>query len=409
MSFSDLFASTPLRNMFYDPSDDKEAAEAGLQEGRDAYANLPEVQFGNMNMQGPMEAKDVSFSPVAAQMGEVTMAGPTAYNDIAVNPEYKAAQANQLAALDEMRKSGGMTAQDQANLAGIQNAELANERGQREAILQKARMQGTASGGNALMAQLMGQQAAASDQNMQGLNVAGMAQNRALQAAQAGGQLGGQMENKAYGEEAQKAAASDAINRFNAQNSTGMSQANAQAANQMGQFNAGNTLGAQQFNVNKAQGVNNATSAAKNQNQYYNQYAMPQQQFSNAATKASGQAGVGANAANVANQQMASNQQSQAGIWGGLTQLGGKVVDKFVPGAGHGGRIPGLPAVHGDSQANDSFHLMASPGEVVVPRSLAMSNNPKAIATFVQHAPSVHTPDQKKAAMLSALKNMRRR
>ena len=68
------------------------------------------------------------------------------------------------------------------------------------------------------MAQLMANQNAANQNNQSGLEVAGMAQNRALQAGQAAGQLGSQMEGQQYAQQAQRAAAQDAIAQFNARN-----------------------------------------------------------------------------------------------------------------------------------------------------------------------------------------------
>lgn len=40
-----------------------------------------------------------------------------------------------------------------------------------------------------------------------------------------------------------------------------------------------------------------------------------------------------------------------------------------------GGKIPGQPEVPGDSKENDKVHIMASPGEVVIPRSIATHPN----------------------------------
>jgi hypothetical protein len=105
-------------------------------------------------------------------------------------------------------------------------------------------------------------------------------------------------------------------------------------------------------------------------------------------------------------QRQQSAEQSQAGMWGGLTQLGAAGIKKW---GARGGRIPGAAHYRGDTLANDTSLIHVSPGEVVVPRSIAMSNNPKAIVEFVKNAPEISTPDQKKEAMLSALRNMRRK
>lgn len=50
-----------------------------------------------------------------------------------------------------------------------------------------------------------------------------------------------------------------------------------------------------------------------------------------------------------------------------------------------GGHIPGEPVVNGDSERNDTFHAMLSPGEVVIPRSV-VADGPVAAAYFTKKA-----------------------
>jgi hypothetical protein len=47
-----------------------------------------------------------------------------------------------------------------------------------------------------------------------------------------------------------------------------------------------------------------------------------------------------------------------------------------------GGQVPGTPEVDGDTEKNDKVHALLSPGEVVLPRSVA--KNPRKAASFVQ-------------------------
>jgi hypothetical protein len=50
----------------------------------------------------------------------------------------------------------------------------------------------------------------------------------------------------------------------------------------------------------------------------------------------------------------------------------------------NGGQVPGQAAVAGDSYANDTKHVLLSPNEIVIPRSITMSNNaPEKAAAFV--------------------------
>lgn len=70
--------------------------------------------------------------------------------------------------------------------------------------------------------------------------------------------------------------------------------------------------------------------------------------------------------------------QPLAGIAGAITP--------FIPHA-QGGLIPGMPAVGGrvDTPANDSVPVMASPGEVVLPRSVTMADDaPERARAFVE-------------------------
>jgi hypothetical protein len=41
-----------------------------------------------------------------------------------------------------------------------------------------------------------------------------------------------------------------------------------------------------------------------------------------------------------------------------------------------GGNVPGDASVQGDSLKNDTVHAMLSPGEIVIPRSVAQSSDP---------------------------------
>lgn len=79
-----------------------------------------------------------------------------------------------------------------------------------------------------------------------------------------------------------------------------------------------------------------------------------------------------------------SSAQSTGGLLGGI--FGG--VGSVLSGGGgkgkaKGGRIPGKATVPGDSPANDTVPIMASPGEIVIPRSKA--SDPEKAKEFVKH------------------------
>jgi hypothetical protein len=74
------------------------------------------------------------------------------------------------------------------------------------------------------------------------------------------------------------------------------------------------------------------------------------------------------------------NAQTNAGIGGGLVGGVASGLTKLLPFA-EGGEVPGMPRVPGDSPVNDTVPIMASPGEVVLPRTVA--NDPDEAKAFV--------------------------
>ena len=363
----------PLSPMMYDTSGAQDTGNAAENAGLSDWQKMQPANFSSMNFQGPERAADAVYNPVTEN----------AYNNISTDPSYVQAQKAQLSALQQLQQNGGMNAQDKANLAGIQSQENQNEQGNRQAILQNANMRGTGNSGNSMLAQLVSQQGSANRQNANDLGVAGMAQNRALQAGGQAANLAGGMEQQQYGEQAQQAQAQNAIN----------------------QFNAGQGLGASEFNANKNQGVNNLASNASNQNQLYNNYQIPATQFGENAQVAQGTTTAGQGVGQYYNAQNQTNKQLMGGILGGATQIGASAM------AAWGGKVPGQAPVPGDSFANDTQTVQTSPGEVIVPRSLTHAPASQ-IGKFVHNPPPVQHPGgtmnpKNKEAMLSALKHLR--
>jgi len=89
--------------------------------------------------------------------------------------------------------------------------------------------------------------------------------------------------------------------------------------------------------------------------------------------------GIGANQTmNSANQsQSQSNAANMAGLWDSIAGAG---TTAAMPHA-HGGKIPGVASVPGDSLKNDTVPAMLSPGEIVVPRSKA--DDPQKAKAFI--------------------------
>ena len=409
---------TPFASWNYDPTDDNEAALAGINQIRDAYGNLKVPEYTPVDYQGPQEAADIRVDPAALER-----VGPSAYDQISSDPQYKAAQIAQLSALSELRDKGGMNLTDKANLLQLQQEAANNAKSLRSAVMQNAQMRGMGGSNQTLMNQLNANQQAQTIGSNEAMRTAGMAQDRALQAGNSAAGLAGQMGTTDFNQQAQVAAARDNAAKFNAQ----MSNANSQ-------FNVNSQFNQQAANQRKSQGVNDATAMAGNNSQTMNRYTMPNAKFGNAATKAGGLANAGKAQTDYYGAQSAAQQRAQGGLLGGLVQgagaamsmVGGKkggsdagngmnqgggntsqpswgasdganydTGSDYAPlntdsseyeksglmqnqGFAQGGMVPGQAPVPGDSAQNDVVPAALSPGEIVMPRSVTQDPNKQA-------------------------------
>lgn len=245
----------------------------------------------------------VTLVPEAEQA--VTLA-PTAMESVKVDPALKQAQMNALLKLQQVGAEGGMTATDKARLAQIQMEQDAALRGQQGAIQQNLAARGLSGGMSELVSRQLAAQEGANRAAQQGLDVKAQAEQRALQAIMQSGQLGGQMGQQEFQNQAQIAAARDAIAKFNAANLQQVGSSNVQARNL-----------AQAQNAQAKQNIANQNVALKNQAQTYN-LGLPQQQYQNQMARATGQA----TAAQQGGAITAANQQAQNQFLGGLMQTG---------------------------------------------------------------------------------------
>lgn len=324
---ANFLQSTPLSGFFYDPTKDRNKAEEGLTEGQDAYRGLQVPDYQPVEYTGPMEAGDVT-----AQQAALERVGPTAYGDIAVDPRLKASQLAQLSALEELRNGGGMNAADRANLNRISNEEAAKEQSQRAAIMQGAQARGTGGSNLAIMQMLQTQQGAANRQSQRDLDVAGMAQDRALQAGGQASNLAGNMSQQDFNQQAQIAAARDTAAKFNAQ-----------MANQNSQFNVGNTLRADIQNQGKTQGVYDRLAQAKMEQERQNKFVSPQAKFAAGAQRAGGLANAGAASAKYYGDREDTSRKAQSGLWGGAAGLAEQGLKSVPWGSMFGGDSGGDP------------------------------------------------------------------
>lgn len=231
----------------------------------------------------------VQQGKLSPEQAQAYLADPTSMTSISTDPALKDAQMNALKSLQDLSE-GGLSAQDQADLSRIQTQEQTKARGAREAVLQNAAERGAGGSGLELLNQMKANQDAATNASQRDLDVAGAAQQRALQALAQGGSLAGNIQSQDFGQKAQVAQAQDAISKFNAsqQQQTGLT--NTAAANQAQAAN----LAAQQAAANSQVDARNQTAG--------NKTAAAQTTYDNALKKASGTAGAYGTAANQATQ-----------------------------------------------------------------------------------------------------------
>ncbi len=191
------------------------------------------------------------------------------------------------------------------------------------------------------MSQMQNQQDSATRASARDTDVAAQAQDRALQALIAGGNLGSSIANQSFNQQATVGNANDAISRFNAQN-----------RQEVGNLNTANRNNAQVANLGERQRIADANAATANQQQQYNKQ-LGQQNFENQFQKASGVASGYQNQAGNYNAQAGQNLSLLgAGLQAGATYGALKKKD--------GGLVEGEPT------PGDSVPTMLQPGEFVI-------------------------------------------
>jgi hypothetical protein len=143
-----------------------------------------------------------------------------------------------------------------------------------------------------------------------GVDTAALAQKQALQALSQSGQLAGEMGSTEFNQAAQKAAAIDAINKFNAQNQQNINLQNVQQRNL-----------AQSQNLGEKQRVADVNAQQKTQQAQY-EATLPQQTYENKMRKA---AALAAQYGNMADVEAAKKKQSDI-MAGGLIGTGGQIL-----------------------------------------------------------------------------------
>lgn len=285
-------------------SGSRDAATAAQQAALQQYLGIdaPTAQ----QLMATYQKEGVVGTLTPAQQATVTQ-GQSAMQGVTTDPALRQAQMSALSQLQNLGNTG-LTSADRMALQQVTNQTNNQANAMNKSILANAAQRGQAGSGMSLAAQLMASQNSANSGAQQGLNIAAQAQQKALQAMSNAGALGSQLEGQQFGEAAQKAAAADAIARFNAANSQ----------NVIGQ-NTNSQNSAQQYNLTNAQNVANQNTTIAN-NQANQNIAAQQEAYNDAISKAKGVAGAEGDVAKQDN----SNATNTANMYSGLGQgLGG--------------------------------------------------------------------------------------
>lgn len=186
------------------------------------------------------------------ELYETYLQESNAYDDISLDPNVLSAQNRALDDLINLSEAKGLNAIDQQALQEIVNEENRNLQAQNDAILQDAMQRGVYGSGLEMAQRLQNAQSSANRMSNRDMDVMSQAQQRALDALSSYGNLASNMRNQDYNEQAQKAAAANAINQFNVNQMTNTNRGNVDNRNQVSQLNTGVQHKQQDSNVRAA-------------------------------------------------------------------------------------------------------------------------------------------------------------
>lgn len=385
----------------------------------DAGEARNQAVISNQILQEIAAAPDISKPLILEKYRQQGILTPQIEQQIAVGVSQaaqakgsSAAQQAQLQALQllQQRATGGLTASDRNALEQMRSQVAQDATGRQKSIQQQMQARGLGGGGAELAAQLAAAQGSNLQESQQASQLGAIAAQNALQAAGQTGQLGGNIEQQQFGEQYQTGKSADAFRQFDVENQLAQQQRNVGAQNT-----------AQQYNLNQAQGISNMNTAQQNKEMYDQLQRQMQEAGYNRDTarlKAGGAGALSSYYGGQAKEKAQAGANLGAGIGGGLSQAAGmfsgtaKAVplgaeagagDAMMAGAGettrqagpyetamawkggeiqdyrNGGQIPGQANYSGDHPGNDTVHAMLSPGELVVPRTIAKTSLGKRI------------------------------
>lgn len=312
------------------------SADAKYQEAIKAISNVyvPTLEEQKVELERLVEAGVLTPEEMQTFLQE-----PSAMAELQADPRFREAQTNALAKLQDIVEQGGLTATDRARIQDIIDAQNVEERGAREAIAQNARERGIGGSDFELVSKMVSQQGSANRAARQGMDVAALAEQRALDALKGSADLGSRLETQQFGQEAEKAKAQDIINQFNTANRQNVQQANVGARNMAQATNLANRQNISNLNVSNL----NAEKLRRAQ--------LIQDKFKNEMAKAQGIAGVYGQWAPAEQAQENAQFANQMGLISTGLQAAASAF-----GAPPGGASPGVSSIGGGKTTNAAYN-----------------------------------------------------
>lgn len=143
-------------------------------------------------------------------------AGASAFNDASIDPKDRAAQLDALSHLQDIYKSNGLDAGTKAQLAETEQSEDANARAMDSSIQNEMAQRGLGNSAASYAQQQIADQQASNRAANEGMQALAQGENRKMQALSGAASIGSGLQSQDWQEAAQKAAAKDAMARFNA-------------------------------------------------------------------------------------------------------------------------------------------------------------------------------------------------
>lgn len=341
-------------------------ASAELEKAHQAFENIPVPTMADLTL--PQLQQYVEAGIMTPAQAQTALQQSNAYNNISLDPSDVAAEKKSLGELDQVATDKGMTPEMQAQITAALNQTHTQENGANASILDQMAQRGIPTSLMGTAAQMANNGQEADSANATATAAAGQAEANAINAMMNEGNLAGSMQGQQESAAENKAAAQNAMQQWNAGATNSTAAANADRSQAANAYNA----------TNKQTVANNNTGTANLRTQY--NAGVPQTVFSDQMQKAGGEAGV---SENQANQDTAQGNQMMGLIGAGVGAAGNAAASAPVYNFDEGGSVPGHAIVPGDSSKNDVIHARLSPGEIVVPRSIAP--HPEAVKRFVQH------------------------